>query len=132
VLVAFGDKIAFEDTLDDALDVLFGGDSGATAGDKGAGSSSDTGQSGDTGSSGGASEGSGSSNGSSPSQNTDEQKLQAALQAAQQDLADREAALKKGDWAAYGDADAKLQKDIAAAQAASDAISKDTSSTKSK
>jgi uncharacterized membrane protein (UPF0182 family) len=35
VLVAFGDQIAFEDTLDDALDSLFGGDSGADAGDGG-------------------------------------------------------------------------------------------------
>ncbi|GHF16451.1 UPF0182 family protein [Pseudolysinimonas yzui] len=33
VLVAFGDEIAFEDTLDAALDALFGGDSGADAGD---------------------------------------------------------------------------------------------------
>ena len=33
VLVAFGDQIAFEDTLDDALDSLFEGDSGAVAGD---------------------------------------------------------------------------------------------------
>ena len=33
MLVAFGDQIAFEDTLDAALDVLFGGDSGASAGD---------------------------------------------------------------------------------------------------
>jgi len=33
VLVAFGDSIAFEDTLDEALDSLFGGDSGADAGD---------------------------------------------------------------------------------------------------
>ena len=33
VLVAFGDQVAFEDTLDQALDVLFGGDSGAPAGD---------------------------------------------------------------------------------------------------
>ena len=33
ILVAFGDKIAFEDTLDLALDELFGGDSGAEAGD---------------------------------------------------------------------------------------------------
>src|SRR5690606_23580204 len=33
VLVAFGDQIAFEDTLDAALDTLFGGDSGANAGD---------------------------------------------------------------------------------------------------
>ena len=36
VLVAFGDQIAFEDTLDLALDELFGGDSGADAGDTGA------------------------------------------------------------------------------------------------
>jgi uncharacterized membrane protein (UPF0182 family) len=33
VLVSFGDQIAFEDTLDQALDTLFGGDSGAEAGD---------------------------------------------------------------------------------------------------
>ena len=33
VLVSFGDEIAFEDTLDEALDSLFGGDSGAEAGD---------------------------------------------------------------------------------------------------
>ncbi len=33
VLVSFGDQIAFEDTLDGALDTLFGGDSGAEAGD---------------------------------------------------------------------------------------------------
>ena len=40
VLVAFGDKIAFEDTLDAALDELFGGDSGANAGDSGVGTPS--------------------------------------------------------------------------------------------
>lgn len=33
ILVSFGEKIAFEDTLDQALDALFGGDSGAEAGD---------------------------------------------------------------------------------------------------
>jgi uncharacterized membrane protein (UPF0182 family) len=33
ILVSFGEKIAFEDTLDEALDALFGGDSGAAAGD---------------------------------------------------------------------------------------------------
>jgi uncharacterized membrane protein (UPF0182 family) len=33
ILVSFGDKIAFEDTLDEALDSLFEGDSGAQAGD---------------------------------------------------------------------------------------------------
>ncbi len=33
ILVSFGEKIAFEDTLNEALDSLFGGDSGANAGD---------------------------------------------------------------------------------------------------
>ncbi|HMM83283.1 MAG TPA: UPF0182 family protein [Terrimesophilobacter sp.] len=33
ILVAFGNKVAFEPTLDAALDVIFGGDSGASAGD---------------------------------------------------------------------------------------------------
>ena len=35
VLVAFGDEIGFADTLDGALDQVFGGDSGADAGDAG-------------------------------------------------------------------------------------------------
>ncbi len=34
VLVAFGNKIAFENTLSEALDSLFGGDSGAATGDE--------------------------------------------------------------------------------------------------
>ena len=38
---AFGDQIAFEDTLDESLDVLFGGDSGAAAGDQGSRDDSD-------------------------------------------------------------------------------------------
>ncbi len=33
VLVAFGDRVAFEDTLTEALDVLFGGNAGASGGD---------------------------------------------------------------------------------------------------
>jgi hypothetical protein len=33
ILVSFGENIAFEDTLDEALNALFGGDSGADAGD---------------------------------------------------------------------------------------------------
>ena len=36
VLVAFGDNIGFAETLDEALDQVFGGDSGAEAGDAGA------------------------------------------------------------------------------------------------
>lgn len=99
VLVAFGDQIAFEDTLDAALDALFGGDSGANAGDTNVPATSepsDAGQSGDSGSSS-----SGSSSASADS-------YQKALQDAQQAMKDRDAALQKGDWTAYGEADARL------------------------
>jgi Uncharacterized conserved protein len=103
VLVAFGDKIAFEDTLNGALDVLFGGNSGANAGDTN--TSPGTGGTGGTGSTG-------------TGTSTANAALQAALADAKQALVDRDAALQKGDWAAYGTADARLQKDIADALAA--------------
>jgi uncharacterized membrane protein (UPF0182 family) len=105
VLVSFGDKIAFEDTLDSALDTLFGGDSGATAGDTGADTS--------------ATPSPGSSpipTGTAPTGNT---ALDKALAAAQQDLSDRTAAYAKNDLVAAAQADAQLQKDLAAAIAAS-------------
>ena len=34
VLVAFGDRVGFADTLSEALDQIFGGDSGATTGEQ--------------------------------------------------------------------------------------------------
>jgi len=124
VLVSFGNKIAFEDTLDGALDVLFGGDSGATAGDTGAGSTSGTGSgTGSTGSTGTSS--GGSSTGSNASE---QQALQSALNDAKQALADRDAALKAGDWTAYGAADARLTKDLADALAAEQAMSSSSGS----
>jgi uncharacterized membrane protein (UPF0182 family) len=103
VLVSFGDKIAFEDTLDSALDVLFGGDSGATAGDTGAAAGTTTPPA-----TGGATGGTTSTN---PA-------LQRALADAQAALTARQNALKAGDWTAYGVADAKLSAAIAAAIAA--------------
>ena len=98
VLVAFGDQIAFEDTLDGALNSLFGGSSGATAGD-GTGVTVPT-TSTTTTPSGGAASTSALSN---------------ALQAAKQALADKEAAMQAGDWVAYGKADKALAKAIQAA-----------------
>ncbi len=87
VLVAFGDKIAFEDNLDAALNSLFSGDSGTvtpvTPGE------------------------------------TKAQKLANALSAARQAMIDKDAALKAGDWTAYGKADARLKAAIEAALAAS-------------
>ncbi len=110
VLVAFGDKIAFEDTLDEALDVLFGGDSGATAGD----TSLSTDRTPDSAS---GQPGAGQSTPQpTPKPSATPQApapdggdpLQTALRDMQQAIADRDAARVRGDWAAYGEADTKL------------------------
>jgi uncharacterized membrane protein (UPF0182 family) len=115
VLVSFGNKIAFESTLDGALDSLFGGDSGAVAGDgdlpatdDGGGGTSDTGGGTTTPDDGGT---------TAP---TGDPAVMSALAAAQQALTDRDAALAAGDWAAYGVADQRLKDAIAQAIAASD------------
>jgi uncharacterized membrane protein (UPF0182 family) len=105
VLVAFGDKIAFEDTLNEALDVLFGGDSGATTGDTGVVPTDqetppDTGGT-DTG-------GSTPTPSPSPSPSEGSSDYQAALEQARQALQDRQSALQSGDFAAFGEADKRL------------------------
>jgi uncharacterized membrane protein (UPF0182 family) len=100
VLVSFGDKIAFEDTLNAALDSLFGGSSGASAGDSGANNG------GTGGSSGGSTSGTGSTTGDT---------LAKALQRASIALAAKAKALAAGDWAAYGKADADLKAAVEAA-----------------
>lgn len=99
ILVAFGDQIAFEDTLELALDALFGGDSGADVTD---GTKPDTG--GETGGGTGADSGNAA--------------LDAALNKAKQALKDKEAALRAGDWSAFGEADERLQQAIEEALAA--------------
>ncbi|SBS70325.1 UPF0182 family protein [uncultured Microbacterium sp.] len=91
ILVAFGDEVAFEDTLQDALDELFGGDSGASTGDGGVTPTPNPTETPDP---------------SDPGVPVDE--LQAALDEARQAMLDREAALRDGDWAAYGEADERL------------------------
>ncbi len=101
VLVAFGDQIAFEDSLDAALNKLFGGESGATAGD---GTDAGTDGTGDG-------TGSGTTTGNSA--------LESALAAAKQALADKAAAMAEGDWTAYGEAEGRLKSAIEAAIRAS-------------
>jgi uncharacterized membrane protein (UPF0182 family) len=96
VLVAFGDQIAFQDTLDQALDVLFGGDSGAAAGDE----EVDPGATPTP-----PAEGEGETP-TTPVVPSDE--IQALLNEAAQELQNKQTALAAGDWAAYGAADAKL------------------------
>jgi uncharacterized membrane protein (UPF0182 family) len=92
ILVSFGDQIGFDDTLKGALDQVFGGNSGTSAPTTG------TTKPGTTGSGSAA--------------------LSAALQSAQQALADGQAALAKGDFTAYGAAQDRLKSAIAAAVAA--------------
>lgn len=98
VLVSFGDAIAFEDTLDEALDVLFGGDSGATAGD------GDATGSGTTDGTGSGTDGTDTGTGSAATNAA----LQSALADYQQALSDRQAAYASGDLVAAAEADARM------------------------
>jgi len=90
VLVSFGDVIGFDSSLKGALDQVFGGNSGT------------------------------SSSGSpvTATTNNASDDLKAALQSARQALADGNAALAKGDFAAYGRAQDRLKAALAAAIAA--------------
>jgi uncharacterized membrane protein (UPF0182 family) len=90
VLVSFGDQIGFADTLDEALDQVFGGNSGASAGDAGTGN------------------GGGETPTVPPAQNAGAD-LKQALADAQKAIQDGQAALAKGDFAAYGEAQKRLQ-----------------------
>ncbi|MGX5695949.1 UPF0182 family membrane protein [Agromyces soli] len=104
VLVAFGDQIAFQDTLDQALNVLFGGESGAAAGDQQIEPDTETPP---TDQPGDGTDG-GTDGGTPTSPQTPSDEMQALLNQAKQAIADKQAALAAGDWAAYGAADAKL------------------------
>ncbi|WP_418118770.1 UPF0182 family protein [Agromyces aureus] len=107
VLVAFGDDIAFQDTLDLALDVLFGGDSGADAGDNAVDPNAPP----ET-----PTEGDGTGDGTeTPTDGTTGQsaEMQQLLRDASGFLKAKQAALADGDWAAYGAADAQLAETIA-------------------
>lgn len=111
ILVAFGDEIAFEDTLDAALDELFGGDSGADAGDGGV--PTEPGEPTDP---------------TEPTEPTDPTEpggdlteLEQALADYQEALADREAAYARNDLVAAAEADQRMQEAIERAIAAIDA-----------
>jgi uncharacterized membrane protein (UPF0182 family) len=100
VLVAFGDQLAFQDTLDLALDVLFGGDSGAEAGDVEVepGTEPTPPPEGET---------------PTPTPPAPSDEVQALLNEAKVAIDNKQAALAAGDWAAYGVADAQLAEIIA-------------------
>lgn len=112
ILVAFGDKIAFEDTLEEALDSLFGGDSGAVTGDADVVAPEGETEESATGESTEATEQTVTDSGNAA--------LDVALNAARQALLDKEAALRSGNWDAFGEADRRLALAIEDALAALD------------
>ena len=91
-MISFGDQIGFDNTLQGALDQVFGGNAGAALSNNSTGVSTST--------------------TSSIGNNTS---LKAALAAAQSALADSQSALKSGDFTAYGQAQNRLKSAIASA-----------------
>jgi uncharacterized membrane protein (UPF0182 family) len=101
-VAVFGKRIAWGETLDQALDGLFGGNSGATAGDSGSEPGTPTTPGGPT----------------TPTQ-TPSAQLAEIIKDIEAANAAGQAALKKGDFAAYGAAQKDLQDAIARASALS-------------
>jgi len=128
VVVAFGDDLAWSDTLDGALDELFGGDSGATAADEGSGSEEpiDPGSGGD-GSGGGGDSGDNSNQTAAPTQDGgnggngggNAGDLESALADIEQAYADGQEALRNNDLTAYAEAQDRLDDAIQRAVSAS-------------
>jgi uncharacterized protein len=104
IVVAFGNQLAWSDTLNGALDGLFGGDSGAAAPDAGSGTTPTPPPAAD--------------GGDGPGGTATDPALKAALAEVQKAFADGQAAIKKGDFTAYGEAQKRLQTAIAKAVAA--------------
>ncbi|WP_238335829.1 UPF0182 family membrane protein [Serinicoccus kebangsaanensis] len=115
VVVAFGNDLAWSDTLDGALDELFGGDSGATAGDAGDAGPTDGSEGDGSGDGGSGDGGSGSDQGSG---DVDQGALAEALADIESAYEDGQAALAESDWEAYGQAQERLREAIDRAVAA--------------
>ncbi|UJH71524.1 hypothetical protein [Ornithinimicrobium sp. INDO-MA30-4] len=108
VVVAFGNDLAWSDTLDGALDELFGGDSGATAPDSGTGTDTPV-----DGTDVPVPDGGDSTASPSPSPSEADEPVPADLEEALADIetayADGQAALREGDLVAYGEAQERLE-----------------------
>lgn len=100
-VAAFGDRLAWSDTLSGALDGLFGGNAGANAGDSGSGTTGNPTQP-----------------GTGTGTPDDTGALAKALEDLQKAFADGKEALAKGDFAAYGEAQKRAQDALARAVAA--------------
>lgn len=122
VLVAFGDQVGFADTLDEALNQVFGGNSGANAGDASNNSgvnniASNPKQKDSTKNS---ENGNKNANANAKADADFSAKAKMALKRAAQALKDSDVAMKSGDWQAYG----KAQKELS--DAINDAIKEDS------
>ncbi|WP_199785068.1 UPF0182 family protein [Streptomyces sp. Tu6071] len=106
VLVTYAGKTAFEETLDKALNVVFGAESETPPGDQDEEQKQEP-----------------------PS--TGDKTLQGALDDAEKSFEDGQKALKDGDWKAYGEAQDRLQDALERAAKAQDAASKSPSDSKS-
>ncbi len=105
VLVAFGEEVGFANTLQEALDQVFQGDSGASTADGADGPSPEPG-----------------SQPQVPENQSEQEKLSQALTDANEAIQASEEALAAGDWAAYGEAQRRLNDALTRATEADDAI----------
>ncbi|WP_432534924.1 UPF0182 family membrane protein [Kineococcus arenarius] len=120
VVAVFGDQIAIADTLDEALDDVFNGDSGATAGDEGVAPVDETpAQDGGPSPEPTASPSPGTP---APVDGDPQAQLQAALEQARTAIQDSAAALAQQDFAAYGEAQERLRAAVESATAAQEAL----------
>lgn len=120
VLVAFGDQVGFADTLDEALNQVFGGNSGANAGDASNNSGVNNIASNPKQKDSTKNSENGNKNANSKADADFSAKAKMALKRAAQALKDSDVAMKSGDWQAYG----KAQKELS--DAINDAIKEDS------
>ncbi|EPI47883.1 hypothetical protein HMPREF1583_00307 [Gardnerella vaginalis JCP8151B] len=120
VLVAFGDQVGFADTLDEALNQVFGGNSGANAGDASNNSGVNNIASNPKQKDSAKNSENGNKNANAKAGADFSAKAKMALKRAAQALKDSDVAMKSGDWQAYG----KAQKELS--DAINDAIKEDS------
>lgn len=119
VLVAFGDQVGFADTLDEALNQVFGGNSGANAGDASNNSGSNENASNKNNANNSNKSDAKSSANAPAKSNSISEKARIALKRAAKALKDSDSAMRSGNWQAYG----KAQKELS--DAINDAMSEE-------
>ncbi|MGY0069655.1 UPF0182 family membrane protein [Streptomyces sp. QTS137] len=107
VLVTYGGQTAFEDTLEQALDKIFGAEGAATEPPEDEGTGED--------------EGAGEEEGAEPPPTSDNPTVQEALNDAQEAFEAGQEALQKNDWEAYGQAQEDLEDALRRAEEAQSA-----------